>query len=144
MASELDAFFQSYVEAFNRSLGDKVDAKGIAAHFADSFIGSGPAGVRCAKNDAEFIAFLEQGYAFYKQVGTERMEVRKVDTVPIDAAHTLATVSFRAHYRKKSGERIHIDFAVRYFVRTAEHGPLIFGFVSCDEMAEFRRHGLID
>lgn len=142
MPSELETFFQSYVQAFNRSLGDKVDAKGIARHFADSFIGSGPAGVREERRRVHC----------HPRAGLRLLQAdrHRADGRPQGRhcayrcrAH-LATVSYRPHYRKKDGQRIQIDFTVSYFVRTADHGPLTIGFVSADETAVFRQHGLID
>ena len=137
------AFFAGYVDAFNRSLGDTVDIEGIQRHFSSCFVGAGPQGVQCGQNDEQFAEMLQQGYAFYRQVGTRAMYVRNVTTTPIDDAHRLARVAYRAHYVKPDGEPLEIDFEVSYML--AERGTTyeIFAFVTGDEMALYREHGLL-
>ena len=139
----LDAFFAGYVEAFNRSLGETVDTEGIQHHFSSCFVGAGPHGVQCGQNDEQFAEMLQQGYAFYRQVGTRGMAVRGVTATPIDEAHWLARVAYRAHYEKPDGKPLDLDFAVSYML--AERGETyeIFAFVTGDEMALYREHGLV-
>ena len=137
------AFFAGYVDAFNRSLGETVDTEGIQRHFSACFVGAGPQGVQCGQNDEQFVEMLQQGYAFYRQVGTSAMAVRDVTTIPIDDAHWLARVAYRAHYLKPGGEPLELDFEVSYML--AERGDTyeIFAFVTGDEMALYREHGLL-
>lgn len=136
-------FFDGYVDAFNRSLGETVDTAGIQRHFSSCFVGAGPQGAQCGQNDEQFTEMLQQGYAFYRQVGTRGMAVRDVTTTPIDDAHWLARVAYRAHYTKPNGEPLDLDFEVSYML--AERGETyeIFAFVTGDEMALYREHGLL-
>jgi hypothetical protein len=140
--ADLERFFEGYVAAFNRSLGASVDVDGIRRHFAEAFIGAGPTGVLPGRNDESFAETLRAGYAFYKQIGTERMEMRGVETTPIDADHAMARVSFAASYRK-DGREIAIPFDVTYVLARLEGEWRIFAYVAGDEMAAYREHGLL-
>jgi hypothetical protein len=71
------------------------------------------------------------------------MALRGVTMTQIDASHQMATVDYRATYEKSSGEVVEIDFAVTYFLTSHDETLKIFGFVSGDEMAVYRDHGLI-
>ena len=143
MTEAVDRFFHSYVEAFNRSLGDAVDVEGIRAHFSDCFVAAGPQGARCGENGDELAETLRQGYAFYTSIGTKAMAVRGVTATPIYDTHQMARVDFRASYEKPSGETVEIDFTVTYFLEARNDTFAIFGFVAGDEMALYREHGLL-
>lgn len=137
------SFFAGYVDAYNRSLGARVDTASIRGHFSESFIGAGPGTVMTGDNDESFAETLEKGYAFYKSIGTRHMAVLGLETTVIDPTHFLVKVSYRARY-DKGGETIEIDFPVSYFLEMREGHPKIFGFVAGDEMALYRQYGLID
>jgi hypothetical protein len=145
MTPDFDSFFRGYIDAFNRSLGDTVDAAGIRAHFADCFVGASPAGIECGANDDAFAARLEQGYAFYKKIGTKRIALRQLEATAIDDLHHhhLVKVFYRADYRKRTGETVSIDFYVTYLVQTREGASRIFAFIAGDEMEAYRKHGLM-
>ena len=117
--------------------------EGIRRHFSACFVGAGPQGVHCGQNDEHFTGMLQQGFAFYRQVGTRAMTVREVTTTPIDDAHWLARVAYRARYVKPDGSPLELDFEVSYLL--AERGDTyeIFAFVTGDEMALYREHGLL-
>lgn len=142
MQPDLDAFFRAYAEAFNRALDGEPAFDAIMAAFAESFIGAGPGAVNAGSNGDQFRAVLEQGYAFYRQIGTKRMSVRRVEVTPIDAEHNMARVFWRADY-EKDGREIAIDFEVTYLLQTREEGPKIFAFIAGDEMALYRQYGLV-
>jgi hypothetical protein len=145
MQPDLKAFFDDYCAAFNRSLGERVDADAIIAAFADCFVGASPAGVNCGQNGAHFREVLETGYKFYKDVGTERMNVRGVDVTEIDSAHHIARVSWRADYKRRDGTPVSIDFDVTYILQTQSgQKPKIFAYVTGDEMAALEEHGLLE
>jgi hypothetical protein len=139
----IDEFFAGYVDAFNRSLGDAVDTEGIQRHFSSCFVGAGPQGVQCGQNDEQFAEILQQGYAFYRQVGTRGMAVRGVSVTPIDDAHWLARVAYRAHYVKPDGEPLDLDFEVSYLLAARDETYEIFAFVAGDERTLYEEHGLL-
>ncbi|WMT89659.1 nuclear transport factor 2 family protein [Pelagibacterium sp. H642] len=141
--SDFDAFFQSYVRAYNRSLGESVDVHGIRSHFSESFIAAGPGTVMTGDNDETFTETLQKGYAFYKSIGTRRMEVTSVEVTDIDEEHYLAKVGYQAQY-EKDGEAIAIPFCVSYLLEERDGRLKVFGFVAGDEMELYRQHGLIE
>jgi hypothetical protein len=144
MESDLNRFFASYVEAYNHSLGESVDLAGIQKHFAECFIGAGINGVNYGRNDKNFAVQLEKGFSFYKTIGTQSIEVVQIDPTSIDDRHVLAKVTYRAHYlTKDSEEPITLEFDVSYLIQKRDTELKIFGFVTGDEMALYKEHGLI-
>ena len=143
MEPDFGRFFENYAAAFNRSLGEIVDSAGLTAAFAHSFIGASPAGLQAGANDESFRAVLHQAYAFYRQIGTREMQMLGVEATAIDALHHMVRVHWRWIGRRKSGDTAEIDFDVSYLLQTQDDGPRIFAFVSGDEMAVFREHGVI-
>ena len=143
MQTDFDIFFRDYSDLFNRALAGQLVLDEIRAVFTESFIAAGPTGVNCGRNDAGFTETLEDGYAFYRQIGTKRMSVRQVEPTPIDDAHAMVKVYWQADYEKPGGETVQIDFDVAYLMQTSGARPLIFAFVAGDEMALYRQQGLI-
>lgn len=143
MRPNFDSFFRAYSDLYNQALTDAPDYSGIAACFSPCFIAAGPTGVRCGENDETFRAALEQGYAFYKQVGTKRMNTLRCETTDIDAAHFMVKVFYRADY-EKAGKPVSIDFDVTYLLETSQGAPKIFAFIAGDEMEAYKRAGLMD
>ena len=145
MEPNFEKFFDSYAAAFNRSLGDEVDAEAIMACFADCFVSAGPTGVTCGQNGPHFREVLQGGYKFYKDVGTERMAIHGLNVTTIDPNHHMVIVQWRAHYKRGDGSPVSIDFDVAYVVQTLRgETPKIFAYVAGDEMAALEKHGLID
>lgn len=118
MADRVERFFQGCIDAFNRSLGESGDVSAIRAHFSPCFVAAGPRGVNCGQNDDSFVEMLQQGYAFYTALGTKAMTLRGNRTTPIDDGRLLAGVDYRATYE-------------------------IFAYVAGDEVALYRKHGLV-
>lgn len=143
IAMTIEEFFAGYLAAFNRSLGEQVDADGVRSHFSSCFVGSGPHGVQCGQNDESFVEALEQGYAFYRKIGMRAMAVRNITSIPIDGAHTLARVAYRASYEKPGGATLDLDFEVSYMLAARDATYEIFAFVTGDEWALYKEHGLL-
>ena len=142
---DYDAFFRDYANAFERSLGDAVDSVAIRGFFAEDFIAAGvDESVQAGRNDDSFEAALQEGYAFYKAIGTTGMRVRKVEPAAIDQGHDLVRVHYTADYEKKDGSALSVDFDVVYLVQRRLTGPKIFAFIAGDEMGLYRRHGLVN
>lgn len=143
MQESIERFFREYVAAFNRSLGETPDYETILAAFAPCFVGAGPTGVVCGHNDDSFLRILEQGYAFYRSIGTRSMTLLRVDPTPIDANHQMARVFYSSEYERPGGDRVTIDFDVTYMLHIENAVPRIFAYVAGDERALLREHGLI-
>ena len=143
MQPDFDRFFIAYADAYNRSLEGEVQDKAIRACFTDCFIAAGPQGSSCGDNDESFSRTLKEAYAFYRKIGTKRMNVRRVQATPIDPAHHLVRVFYAADYVKPDGEPLTIDFDVAYLTETHAGKTRIFGFVAGDEMALYKQYGLV-
>jgi len=86
---------------------------------------------------------MRQGFERYRQIGTKDMRLRSVTITPIDRHHCLAHVAWTAVYDRGNDADVAIDFEVHYFVQQLEEAPKIFGWVSGDEQAVLKQHGII-
>jgi hypothetical protein len=143
MEANIEQFFRDYVDAFNRSLEGPLDLATIRAAFASCFVAAGPTGVSCGQNDESFTEALEQGYAFYRSIGTRRMIFRGVTLTEIDTHHRMARVFYSSEYHRRDGGLVTIDFDVTYLLQLNGATPQIFAYVAGDERAVLRQHGLI-
>jgi hypothetical protein len=142
---DYENLFRNYAAAYERSLGATVDSPAIRGFFAEAFIAAGLNGeVKAGANDDGFEAVLQQGYRFYKALGTRRMRVDRIEAHPICEQHDRVRVFYVADYQKKDGSRVSIPFDVVYLLQRRADGPKIFGFIAGDEMALYRRYGLVD
>jgi len=141
---DYDRFFQSYVGFYNDALEEKPILDDLRQCYAEYLVSASGAQVMGGENGAEYGKVLEQGFGFYRAIGVKQMLCRGVDVSEIIPDHDMAKVHFRAEMRKKDGSPLTLDFEVTYFLQRRESGPKIFGFVSEDEMALFRQHGLVD
>ena len=143
MESAVRTLFARYESLFNQALGGDVDMDEVASLYASEFIGAAPAGVMTGKNDDQFRQVMAQGYAHYRAMGTKEMRIRNVRLSPIDERHCLAHVAWTATYARKNQADVAIDFDVHYFVQKLGSEPKVFGWVTADEQALLRQHGII-
>jgi hypothetical protein len=136
-------FFERYESFFNRSLGGDMDMDEVAALYASEFIAASPAGVTTGRNDDQLKQVMAQGYARYRAIGTKDMRLRHVRLSPIDDHHCVAHVAWTATYARKDQPDEAIDFDVHYFVQKLDGEPKVFGWVSGDEQALLKKHGII-
>jgi hypothetical protein len=143
MESAVRNLFERYESFFNQSLGGDMDMDEVASLYASEFIGAAPAGVMTGKNDNQFKQVMAQGYGHYRAIGTKEMRIRNVRLSPIDEHHCVAHVAWTATYARKDQPDVAIDFDVHYFVQKLDGEPKVFGWVSGDEQAALRKHGVI-
>ncbi len=139
-------FFEAYQARMNDALKapPRVDIPGALAAFAKYFVGSDPRRVSDGRNGWLLRFMIPRGYAFYRKIGTERMEVRALKVTPLDDFHAMAKTSWWSSYRKKSGERVEIEFDNIYLLRIPDgHAPEIFAYVTGDEQQVLKDHGLV-
>jgi hypothetical protein len=142
---DYEAFFRNYVDVFNRSMKDGVDADAILANYAEYIVSAGVGGaVQGGANDGKYAEALRQGAGFYQAIGLQGMRLEKVEVTEIDAGHDMVRPYFHADYKKKNGEAVPIEFDVVYMLQRREGGPKIFAFVAGDERGMYRQHGLVD
>lgn len=143
MEGSVRAFFERYERFFNQSLEDGADMDEVASLYAAEFIAASPAGIMTGKNDNQLKQVMEQGFARYRAMGTKGMRVRNVRLSAIDDHHCLAHVAWTATYARKDETDAAIDFDVHYFLQQLDGEPKVFGWVSGDEQALLRSHGII-
>jgi hypothetical protein len=143
MEASVRKLFERYESFFNQSLGGDMDMDEVAALYASEFIAASPAGVMTGKNDDQLKQVMAQGYARYRAIGTKDMRIRNVRLSPIDDHHCVAHVAWTATYVRKDQSDVAIDFDVHYFVQELDGEPKVFGWVSGDEQALLRKHGII-
>jgi hypothetical protein len=142
MEAAVRKLFERYESFFNRSLGDAVDMNEVASLYASEFIAASPAGVMTGKNDDQLKQVMERGYARYRAIGTKAMRLRDVRIVPIDEHHCLAHVAWTATYAREDQPDTAIDFDVHYLVQKLDGEAKVFGWVSGDEQALLKKHGI--
>lgn len=143
METGVAKLFERYERLFNQSLGGDIDMDEVASLYASDFIAASPAGVMTGKNDDHLKHVMAQGYARYRAIGTKDMRIRNVGLSPMDDHHCVAHVAWTATYSRQDQADIAIDFDVHYLVQTLDGEPKIFGWVSGDEQAVLRTHGII-
>lgn len=134
--------FERYERFFNRSLNGDVDMDEVSALYASEVIAASPAGVITSTND-QLKQVMAQGYARYRAMGTKAMRLRDVRLSPVDDHHCIAHVAWTATYTRKDRPDVVIDFEVHYFIQQLDGKPKVFGWVSGDEQALLREHGIV-
>lgn len=143
MEARVRKLFERYEQLFNLSLGGDMDMRAIASLYASHFIAATPAGVVTGRNNDKLKQVMAQGYGHYRAIGTKEMRIRDIRLSPIDEHHCVAHVAWTATYARKGQSDLAIDFDVHYFVRVVDGEPKVFGWVSGDEQALLKQHGLI-
>jgi hypothetical protein len=143
METSVRKFFERYERFFNQSLRGDMDTDEVAALYASEFIAASPSGVTTGKNDDQLKQIMAQGYARYRAMGTKEMRIRDIRLSPIDDYHCIAHVAWTASYARTGQPDIAINFDVHYFVQKLNGEPKVFGWVSGDEQALLRKHGII-
>lgn len=144
MDIEIEALFDRYERYFNQALRGKVDMADILSLYATEVIGAGPGGVRAAKNDEEFREYLAQGYDRYRAMGMTEIRRRNLRFSRIDDPHCVAHVAWSATYSpKERPDKVMIGFDMHYLIHVMEKEPKIFGWVSGDEQALLKSHGIV-
>ncbi|SSW70021.1 DUF4440 domain-containing protein [Achromobacter agilis] len=143
METAVRKLFTRYERFFNRSLHGESDLAEIASLYASDFIAASPAGVMVGQNDERLKQVMAQGYAYYRTIGTKQMRIRDVRISPIDAFHCVAHVAWTATYVRKGQPDTTIDFDVHYLVQQLGDEAKVFGWISGDEQAVLKQHGIV-
>jgi hypothetical protein len=139
----IQELFRRYQEFFRNAIKGEVDMEQGTSFYTTAVIGAAPAGVMVAQNDEQFKLVLQRGFEAYREMGTKDMRIRGINITPIDELHSLARVSWTAVYDRGDDPDKSIDFNVHYLVQQLQETPKIFGWVSGDEQAELKKHGII-
>jgi hypothetical protein len=143
METSVRKFFERYERFFNRSLGGEMEMDEVAALYAPAFIAASPSGVTTGKNDDQLKEVMAKGYERYRAIGTKHMRIRNIRVSSLDDHHCVAHVAWTATYARKGQPDVAVDFDVHYFVQTLDGEPKVFGWVSGDEQALLKKHGIV-
>jgi hypothetical protein len=143
MENSVKALFERYEKLFRMALMGEVDMDKVASSYAAAFVAASPAGVRAGQNDQQLKQMMQQGFENYRRIGTKDMRLRDVRIALIDEHHCLAHAAWTAIYDRGDKPDISIDFEVHYLVQQLEDTPKIFGWISGDEQAVLKQHGII-
>ena len=141
--TSVEKLFERYARFFNESLHAEMDIDEVASLYASEFIAASPAGVKTGKNDEQLEHVMARGYAYYRAIGTKEMHIRGLRISRMDEHHCVAHVAWRAIYSRTDQPDVMIDCDVHYLVQELAGQPRIFGWVSGDEQALLRKHGII-
>ncbi|GAA3109618.1 hypothetical protein GCM10010520_62640 [Rhizobium viscosum] len=142
MEAAVSKLFERYERLFRQALAGRADMDEVATLYASDIIAASPAGVMSGKNDDELKRMMSQGYEHYRAIGTKEMTLRHVRLSPIDESHCVAHVAWTATYARKSEPDTKIDFDVHYLVQVLDGEAKVFGWVSGDEQALLKQHGI--
>ncbi|MBR0858432.1 nuclear transport factor 2 family protein [Bradyrhizobium liaoningense] len=142
MENSVRELFERYGRLFRMALEDAVDMDEVVSSYAAAFVAASPAGVSVGQNDEQLKRMMQQGFERNRRIGTKDMRLRNVRISPIDEHHCLAHVAWTAVYDRGGEPDVSIDFEVHYLVQQLEDGPKIFGWISGDEQAVLKQHGI--
>lgn len=143
METAVRALFGRYEDLFAQALAGEVSMDEVATLYAAEFIAATPAGVTTGRNDGTLRQRMAQGYARYRAIGTTAMRIRDLRLTPLDGLHCVAHVAWTATYARDDLCETAIDFDVHYLVQMLGSEARVFGWVSGDETALLREHGVI-
>ena len=143
MEDAVRTLFERYERCFNQALGGEIDMDEVASLYASDFIAATPAGVMTGRNNERLRQVMAEGYARYRAMGTKAMRIRAIRLSPMDDHHCVAHVAWTATYAREGQPGISIDFDVHYLVQMLDGAPKVFGWVSGDEEALLKQHGVI-
>ena len=142
MEAAVEKLLERYQRLFRQALAGKADMDEVASLYASDVIAASPAGVMSGKNDDEFKRMMAQGYERYRSIGTKEMTLRHIRLSTVDESHCVAHVAWRATYARKGQPDTDIDFEVHYLVQVLDGDAKVFGWVSGDEQALLKQHGI--
>lgn len=140
---QIEEFFSDYEKHFNDAMtGEGNVDQNISNAFAECFVESSPAGIMCGKNDEGFAAKINDGFEFYKSIGSKAMNIISKEVTLLDDVHAMAKIYWRYSYEKdeKKGS---IDFNAFYLVNTVNEEPRIFAYIAGDEQKALKSSGLV-
>jgi hypothetical protein len=143
METAVRKLFEQYESFFRQSLDGDLDMDKGRSLYASEFIAASPAGVMTGKNDDQLEQIMARGYAHYRAIGTKAMRIRHIRLSPINEHHCVAHVSWTATYALKDQKDTAIDFDVHYLVQNLDGDAKVFGWVSGDEQALLKQHGIV-
>jgi len=143
MKTAVTTLFARYESCVRQSLAGEIDMDEVATLYASDFTAASAAGVKSGKNDDQLKRVMAQGFSQYRAIGTRSMRIRHLRLSAIDDGHCIAHVAWTATFARQDLPETAIDFDVRYLVQIRNREAKVFGWVSGDEQALLKRHGVV-
>lgn len=137
--TKIKQFFARYEEGAN-----SFDPDLVCSLYTTEFLGGGPSGVMCGRNDESLRKFVIQRQAFFQQIGFQSAKVMGVEETPLDDRYTMAKVRWRMTFEKQPGGLLDFEFYLTYFLFDPGSGPKVVFWISHDdEQQVLQEAGLI-
>jgi hypothetical protein len=122
--TKIEHFFVRYEECAN-----SFDPDLVCSQYTAEFMGGGPSGVMCGRNDESLRKAIAQRHALFQQIGFKRAKILSVKETPLDDRYTMAKVHWQMTFEKQPGHPLDFKFFITYFLLTPALGPRRpFGF----------------
>lgn len=137
--NKIEAFFAQYEDGAN-----SFDPDLVCSQYTAEFLGAGPTGVACGRNDEALRTAIAQRKLFFQQIGFRRARVLHVEATPLDEHYTMARVHWQMTFEKQPGHPLDFRFFITYFLYDTGAGPKVAFWISHeDEQAVMREAGLM-
>jgi hypothetical protein len=137
--TRIEDFFARYERGAN-----SFDPDLVCSQYTAEFMGGGPNGVTCGRNDEGLRAAIVQRQAFFQQIGFKGAKVLHVAETPLDERYTMAKVQWRMTFEKQPGHSLDFEFFITYFLFDPGSGPQVAFWISHeDERKVMQDAGLI-
>ena len=137
--TKIEQFFARYEEGANT-----FDPDLVSSQYTPEFMGGGPSGVACGRNDQSLHQAIVQRHAFFKEIGFKSARILHVKETPLDEDYTMAKVHWHLTFEKQPGHPLDFKFFITYFLFDSGSGPKVVFWISHDdEQKVMQEAGLI-
>lgn len=137
--TKIEQFFARYEEGAN-----SFDPDVVCAQYTAEFLGGGPSGVTCGRNDQSLRLAIVQRQAFFQKIGFKRAKILRVEETALDARYTMAKIHWHMAFEKQPGRQLDFEFFITYFLFDSGDGLKVAFWISHDdEQKVMRDAGLI-
>ena len=121
-------FFARYEQGAN-----SFDPDLVCSQYTAEFMGGGPNGVVCGKNDENLRNAIAKRHSFFQEIGFRSAKVLDVEETPLDEHYTMAKVYWNMVFEKEPGHPLDFKFYVTYFLFDPGSGPKVVFWISHDD-----------
>ncbi|MGV3651215.1 MAG: hypothetical protein ACO1OK_07295, partial [Devosia sp.] len=121
MDKRIAQMFEGYGQSFSA-----MEMRRVAALYADHFIAAGPKGI-ISQSRTEFLDNADAAAEFYKSVGQQKAELRRITETWYSEHYVMATVHWAVYFKKLPEP---VEFDVSYLVQLTHEHPKIILFIS--------------
>jgi hypothetical protein len=126
--TKIEHFFARYEEGAN-----SFDPDLVCSQYTAEFMGGGPSGVMCGRNDEGLRKAIFQRHALFRQIGFQRAKILSVEETPLDDRYTMAKVHWHMTFEKQPGHSLDFKFFLTYFLFDPGSGPKVVFWISHDD-----------